>query len=61
MIERAYLPGPEEVAAAEQIMAAARLTPGAVALPDGRFVDPAVLAGAERVVALARRDSPVPS
>ncbi|MFI9064864.1 HpcH/HpaI aldolase/citrate lyase family protein [Streptomyces sp. NPDC053429] len=61
VIERAYLPGPEEVAAAEQIMAAARLTPGAVALPDGRFVDPAVLAGAERVVALARRDSPVPS
>ncbi|GHB36545.1 CoA ester lyase [Streptomyces cirratus] len=61
VIERAYLPGPEEVAAAEQIMAAARLTPGAVALPDGRFVDPAALAGAERVVALSRRDSRVPS
>lgn len=61
VIERSYLPGPEEVAAAEEVMAAARLTPGAVALPDGRFVDPAVLAGAERVVALARRDSPIPS
>ncbi|MFF1556838.1 HpcH/HpaI aldolase/citrate lyase family protein [Streptomyces sp. NPDC058279] len=61
VIERAYLPGPDEVVAAEQIMAAARLTPGAVALPDGRFVDPAMLAGAERVVALARRDSPIPS
>ncbi len=29
--------------------------------PDGRFVDPAVLAGAERIVALSRRESPVPS
>lgn len=61
VIERAYLPRPEEVTAAEEIVAAARRTPGAVALPDGRFVDPAMLAGAERVVALARRDSPVPS
>ncbi|MFE9842935.1 HpcH/HpaI aldolase/citrate lyase family protein [Streptomyces goshikiensis] len=61
VIERAYLPGPEEVAAAEEIVAAARRTPGAVALPDGRFVDPAVLAGAERVVSLARREAPVPS
>ncbi|WP_406182106.1 HpcH/HpaI aldolase/citrate lyase family protein [Streptomyces sp. NBC_01006] len=59
VIERAYLPGPAEVTAAEEIVAAARRTPGAVALPDGRFVDPAVLAGAERVVALARRESPV--
>ncbi|RPK53533.1 Citrate lyase subunit beta [Streptomyces sp. ADI91-18] len=61
VIERAYLPGPEELAAAEEIVAAARRTPGAVALPDGRFVDPAVLAGAERVVSLARREAPVPS
>ncbi|OKI64096.1 HpcH/HpaI aldolase/citrate lyase family protein [Streptomyces sp. MJM1172] len=61
VIERAYLPGPEEVAAAEEIVAAARRTPGAVALADGRFVDPAVLAGAERVVSLARREAPVPS
>ncbi|MET9886950.1 CoA ester lyase [Streptomyces sp. NPDC006430] len=56
VIERAYLPAPEEVTAAEEIVAAARRTPGAVALPDGRFVDPAVVAGAERVVALARRE-----
>lgn len=56
MIERAYLPGPQEVTAAEEIVAAARRSPGAVALPDGRFVDPAVLAGAERLVALARRE-----
>ncbi|MFE9566180.1 HpcH/HpaI aldolase/citrate lyase family protein [Streptomyces sp. NPDC006487] len=59
VIERAYLPGPAEVSAAEEIVAAARRTPGAVALPDGRFVDPAMLAGAERVVALSRRDAPV--
>ncbi|MEU5806953.1 HpcH/HpaI aldolase/citrate lyase family protein [Streptomyces sp. NPDC004244] len=58
VIERAYLPAPEEVSAAEEIVAAARRSPGAVALPDGRFVDPAVLAGAERVVALSRRESP---
>ncbi|MET9468758.1 CoA ester lyase [Streptomyces sp. NPDC006544] len=61
VIERAYLPGPAEVTAAEEIVAAARRTPGALALPDGRFVDPAMLAGAERVVALARRSVPVPS
>ncbi|MGW1775984.1 HpcH/HpaI aldolase/citrate lyase family protein [Streptomyces sp. NPDC002104] len=59
VIERAYLPGAAEVSAAEEIVAAARRTPGAVALPDGRFVDPAMLAGAERVVALSRRDAPV--
>ncbi|MFD6887225.1 HpcH/HpaI aldolase/citrate lyase family protein [Streptomyces sp. NPDC059957] len=59
VIERAYLPGPAEVSAAEEIVAAARRTPGAVALPDGRFVDPAMLAGAERIVALSRRDAPV--
>ncbi|MET9960586.1 CoA ester lyase [Streptomyces sp. NPDC006326] len=56
VIERAYLPGPEEVSAAQEIVTAARRTPGAVALPDGRFIDAAVLAGAERIVALARRE-----
>lgn len=61
VIERAYLPGPAEVSAAEEIVAAARRTPGAVALPDGRFVDPAMLAGAERIMTLARRGAPVPS
>lgn len=61
VIERAYLPGPAEVSAAAEIVAAARRTPGAVALPDGRFVDPAMLAGAERIMTLSRRDAPVPS
>ncbi|WP_330329919.1 CoA ester lyase [Streptomyces sp. NBC_00536] len=59
VIERAYLPGSAEVAAAEQIVAAARRTPGAQALPDGRFVDAAVLAGAEQIMALSRRESRV--
>ncbi|CAL9412924.1 Citrate lyase subunit beta [Streptomyces sp. enrichment culture] len=60
VIERAYLPGPEEVGAAQEVVAAARRNPGAGVLPDGRFVDAAVLAVAERVVALSRREWPVP-
>jgi citrate lyase subunit beta/citryl-CoA lyase len=36
-------------------VAAADASPGALALPDGRFVDPAVVAGARRVLALAER------
>ncbi|WP_411106042.1 HpcH/HpaI aldolase/citrate lyase family protein [Streptomyces sp. cmx-4-9] len=55
VIERAYLPAPADVAAAEQILAAARATPGALALPDGRFVDPAVVAAAQRTLALSAR------
>lgn len=55
MIERTYLPVPEEVTAAEEILSAARATPGALALPDGRFVDPAVVAAAHRTLALSRR------
>ncbi|MEV8533097.1 CoA ester lyase [Streptomyces sp. NPDC051211] len=58
VIERAYLPTAEEVTAAREIVGAARRTPGAVALPDGRFVDPAVLAGAERIMTLASRTPP---
>ncbi|MEF2526007.1 HpcH/HpaI aldolase/citrate lyase family protein [Streptomyces sp. CS62] len=59
VIERAYLPGPEELGAAEEVVAAARRNPGAAVLPDGRFVDAAALAVAERVVALSRREAPV--
>ncbi|MBT2479018.1 CoA ester lyase [Streptomyces sp. ISL-94] len=55
VIERAYLPAPAEVAAAAEILTAARATPGALALPDGRFVDPAVVAAAHRTLALAAR------
>lgn len=55
VIERAYLPSPQEVEAAAELVRAAATDSGALALPDGRFVDPAVVAGARRTLALARR------
>ncbi|QGV81129.1 HpcH/HpaI aldolase/citrate lyase family protein [Streptomyces ficellus] len=54
VIERAYLPAPEEVEAAEEVVAAAATGAGALALPDGRFVDAAIVAAAHRTLALAR-------
>ncbi|MFE9040948.1 HpcH/HpaI aldolase/citrate lyase family protein [Streptomyces sp. NPDC007818] len=53
VIERAYLPTPQEVDAARAVVAAAAADRGALALADGRFVDAAVVAGARRVLALA--------
>ncbi|MER5877180.1 HpcH/HpaI aldolase/citrate lyase family protein [Streptomyces sp. NPDC060235] len=55
IIERAYLPTPAEIDAAEAVVAAAAAEPGAQALPDGRFIDAAVVTGARRTLALARR------
>ncbi|GHA82664.1 HpcH/HpaI aldolase/citrate lyase family protein [Streptomyces termitum] len=55
VIERAYLPTPQEVEAARAVVEAAAAEPGALALADGRFVDAAVVAGARRVLALAER------
>ncbi|MGW6538375.1 HpcH/HpaI aldolase/citrate lyase family protein [Streptomyces sp. NPDC055011] len=55
VIERAYLPTPQEVDAARAVVAAATSDRGALALADGRFVDAAVVAGAHRVLALADR------
>ncbi|OON82942.1 CoA ester lyase [Streptomyces tsukubensis] len=55
VIERAYLPTAHEVEAARETVAAAARDAGALALPDGRFVDAAVVAGARRVLALAER------
>lgn len=58
MIEQAYLPTPAEIRAAEDIVLAAVTDEGALALPDGRFVDAAVVAGARRTLELAgRRES----
>lgn len=55
-IRRAFRPTEEEAArAAEIVEAAERAGAGAVALPDGRFVDAPVVARARRVLALARR------
>ncbi|MFG2221673.1 HpcH/HpaI aldolase/citrate lyase family protein [Streptomyces sp. NPDC048644] len=55
VIEAAYLPTGAEIEAAEEVVKAAAGGAGAVALPDGRFVDAAVVAGARRVLALAHR------
>ncbi|MEU9865334.1 aldolase/citrate lyase family protein [Streptomyces sp. NPDC047971] len=55
VIEQAYLPNPDEVAAAEEVVKAAETTEGALALPDGRFIDAAVVEGARRVLTLAAR------
>ncbi|WP_155055251.1 HpcH/HpaI aldolase/citrate lyase family protein [Streptomyces blattellae] len=55
VIERAYLPTEEELEHAEKIVKAATADPGAQALANGIFIDAAVLAGAQRTLALARR------
>ncbi|MDX2594834.1 MULTISPECIES: HpcH/HpaI aldolase/citrate lyase family protein [Streptomyces] len=55
VIERAYLPTAAEIEQAETVIKAAATTEGAQALPDGRFVDAAVVAAARRTLALARR------
>ncbi|MGW6566231.1 HpcH/HpaI aldolase/citrate lyase family protein [Streptomyces sp. NPDC054975] len=57
VIEQVYLPTPDEVAAAEEVVKAAETEEGALALPDGRFVDAAVVEGARRVLTLAARAS----
>lgn len=55
VIERAYTPTPQEVESAEETLRAATTAPGAQALPDGRFIDPAVVAAAHRTLTLANR------
>ncbi|MGW0612138.1 HpcH/HpaI aldolase/citrate lyase family protein [Streptomyces sp. NPDC002788] len=55
VIERAYLPGEEEIEQAETVLKAAASEPGAQALPDGRFIDAAVVKAAQRTLSLARR------
>lgn len=55
IIERAYLPTEEEIEQAETIVKAATEEQGALALPDGRFVDAAVVAAAQRTLSLAQR------
>ncbi|MFE0189496.1 HpcH/HpaI aldolase/citrate lyase family protein [Streptomyces sp. NPDC058989] len=55
VIEAAHLPSSQEVEAAERIVRAAAAQGGAQALPEGGFVDAAVVAGARRVLSLAGR------
>ncbi|GAA2235028.1 CoA ester lyase [Streptomyces amakusaensis] len=58
VIERAFRPTPGEIEAAEQIVEAAAGDEGALALPDGRFVDAAIVAAARRTLSAARREGP---
>lgn len=55
IIERAYLPTERELEEAETIVKAAAREQGAQALPDGRFIDAAVVATAQRTLSLAPR------
>ncbi|MDQ1044672.1 CoA ester lyase [Streptomyces sp. V4I2] len=55
VIERAYLPTAREIEEAETIVKAAVTDQGAQALPDGTFIDAAVVAAAQRTLSLARR------
>jgi citrate lyase subunit beta/citryl-CoA lyase len=55
IIERAYLPTEQELQEAETVVKAAAVDQGAQALPDGRFIDAAVVAAARRTLSLARR------
>ncbi|WP_307813567.1 CoA ester lyase [Streptomyces sp. N35] len=52
-IRCAYLPTSQEIDSAREITEAAQADSGALALPDGRFVDAAVVAGARRTLLLA--------
>ncbi|EPD57665.1 MULTISPECIES: HpcH/HpaI aldolase/citrate lyase family protein [Streptomyces] len=56
VIERAYLPTAREVEEAETIVKAATTRQGAQALPDGTFIDAAVVTAAQRTLALAHRE-----
>jgi len=55
IIERAYLPTEQEIEEAETVVKAATTEQGAQALPDGRFIDAAVVTAAHRTLSLARR------
>ncbi|MDQ1020318.1 citrate lyase beta subunit [Streptomyces afghaniensis] len=55
VIERAFLPTEEEIEQAETTVKAAATEQGAQALPDGRFIDTAVVTAAQRTLSLARR------
>ncbi|MFJ4789202.1 HpcH/HpaI aldolase/citrate lyase family protein [Streptomyces sp. NPDC088794] len=55
IIERAYLPTKREIEEAETVVKAATREQGAQALPDGRFIDAAVVTAAHRTLSLARR------
>ncbi|MGI5454008.1 HpcH/HpaI aldolase/citrate lyase family protein [Streptomyces sp. CA-249302] len=55
VIERAYLPTDREIEEAETVVKAATTEHGAQALPDGTFIDAAVVTAAQRTLSLANR------
>jgi citrate lyase subunit beta/citryl-CoA lyase len=55
VIERAYLPTEQEIEQAETVLKAAEAHQGAQALPDGTFIDAAVVTQAHRTLSLAHR------
>ncbi|MEU6355350.1 CoA ester lyase [Streptomyces sp. NPDC047072] len=55
VIEQAYLPTQQEIEEAETIIKAAETHQGAQALPNGTFIDAAVVAAAHRTLALTHR------
>jgi citrate lyase subunit beta/citryl-CoA lyase len=55
VIERAYLPTQEEIERAETVLKAAEADQGAQALPNGTFIDAAVVAQAHRTLSLLHR------
>ena len=63
IIAKAFTPDDHEVAAAQALLdglsAASGLGLGGLVLPDGRFVDRAMISLAERTVDLGRRRSPI--
>ncbi|MGW9399138.1 HpcH/HpaI aldolase/citrate lyase family protein [Streptomyces sp. NPDC055642] len=52
VIEQAYLPSEQEIEQAETVLKAAAMTQGAQALPDGTFIDKAVVTTAHRTLTL---------
>ncbi|WP_416967217.1 HpcH/HpaI aldolase/citrate lyase family protein [Streptomyces sp. 4F14] len=55
VIEQSYLPTQEEIEKAESVIKAAEATEGAQALPDGTFIDRAILEAARRTLSLVAR------
>jgi len=55
VIERVYLPTAEEIEQAETVLKAAEAHRGAQALPNGTFIDAAVVTQAHRTLSLAHR------
>ncbi|EFL41889.1 citrate lyase subunit beta [Streptomyces griseoflavus Tu4000] len=56
VIEKAYLPTQREIEQAETVIKAAAMNQGAQALPNGTFIDTAVVTAAQRTLTLAQKN-----